>query len=400
MTSDELFDELWDDFNTFELKHFQMLTRDVCKPIRAFLRDHGVWVRNERNYSIAHSLYDCIRSDKNVWLDENTDTISELKAEQSPTLPIKHDDEEIPRLERNLESLPNFEPPPSQYVSSSTAHHPYGRDMANLAKSYINDLKYTGDTDDNFDDKFGIFMEMCSRFGIANEGLVLAFPTMLSNIALSFYFNRCRGKNLTELCKSMRENFEGPEYHRYDLQKWSSLIFQSIIDQYPDKMVWNRTDEALHSKIITACKCVEVCKMVCYRPSPTVPGPIRDLRSGIQVFNKPLPKSDISSHQQQRDPTLNIDNAYFTDRKYHDGSNAKTYSFKPGQGPRIKRCWICKEECRSGEHPRSEIDENKRKLLNNLNKKAEQYISEFEGEHEEIEFENDVEMQALFEELN
>ncbi|RKF64111.1 hypothetical protein OnM2_021121, partial [Erysiphe neolycopersici] len=203
--------------------------------------------------------------------------------------------------ERNLGSLPNFEPPPSQHVSSSTAHHPYGRDIANLAKSYTNDLKYTGDTDDNFDDKFGIFMEMCSRFGIANEGLVLAFPTMLSNLALSFYFNRCRGKNLTELCKSMRENFEGPEYHRYNLQKWNSLTFQSIIDQNPDKngmeqvtILINkldkmqktlspefRTDEALHNKIISACKCIEACKMACYRPSPTVPGLIRDLRSGI-----------------------------------------------------------------------------------------------------------------------
>ncbi|RKF83914.1 putative glycosyl [Golovinomyces cichoracearum] len=217
----------------------------------------------------------------------------------------------------------------------------------------------------------------------------------------------------------MRDNFEGPEYHRYNLQKWKSLTFQSIINQNPDKngmeqvtILINkldkmqktlspefRTNEALYSKIITACKCVEACKMACYRPSPTVPGLIRDLRSRIEVFDKPLPKSVISSHHQQRDPTLTIDNTYFTDRKYHGGSNAKTHSFKPGQRPKINRCWICKEGCWSGKHPRSERDENNRKFLNNLNRRAEQYISEFEGEHE-IEFEDDVEMQALFEELD
>ena len=94
----------------------------------------------------------------------------------------------------------------------SSKDHPFGRDISNLAKSYNDELKYSGNPDDNFDDKCDIFMEMCNRFEIRTDGLIFAFPTMLKDIAISFYFNRCRGKSLSDLCQAMRENFEGPEY--------------------------------------------------------------------------------------------------------------------------------------------------------------------------------------------
>ncbi|RKF74554.1 hypothetical protein GcM3_089017, partial [Golovinomyces cichoracearum] len=96
--------------------------------------------------------------------------------------------------------------PPGQIQSSSTQNQ-HGRDISNLAKCYTEDLKYTGDSDDNFDEKFDIFMEMSTRFSLANEALVYAFPTMLKNIALSFYFNCCRGKSLAKLCQAMKDNF-------------------------------------------------------------------------------------------------------------------------------------------------------------------------------------------------
>lgn len=80
MTPGEKFDEFWDDFNTFELKNIKMLAQDVCRPIRVFLSDHAVWVRNEKTYSIGDSLYDRAKSSKNVWLDEGNGTVSDLKA--------------------------------------------------------------------------------------------------------------------------------------------------------------------------------------------------------------------------------------------------------------------------------------------------------------------------------
>lgn len=70
MSAEDLFDEFWEKFNTFELSHFKILARDTTRPLRQFLRDHGVWVRNERTYSIVKSLYDCTRSEKNVWIDD------------------------------------------------------------------------------------------------------------------------------------------------------------------------------------------------------------------------------------------------------------------------------------------------------------------------------------------
>lgn len=65
-----------------------------------------------------------------------------------------------------------------------------------------------------------------------------------------------------------------------------------------------RIDETMHIKIITAYKCVKACKMAYYRPSCVVLELICDLRSGIEVFDKLLLKSDISSHQQQRNLNL------------------------------------------------------------------------------------------------
>ncbi|KAI6249892.1 hypothetical protein HI914_01834 [Erysiphe necator] len=43
-----------------------MLTRVNARTSRDFLRDRGIWVRNERTYFIAQSLHDCSQSEFNV----------------------------------------------------------------------------------------------------------------------------------------------------------------------------------------------------------------------------------------------------------------------------------------------------------------------------------------------
>ncbi|RKF81775.1 hypothetical protein GcM1_179022 [Golovinomyces cichoracearum] len=82
ITSGGNFNEFWEHFNILELNKFKILTRYVCKQIWASLHDHGVSLRNEETHYIARSLYDCVKSDKNLCLDENNRTTSELEVEK------------------------------------------------------------------------------------------------------------------------------------------------------------------------------------------------------------------------------------------------------------------------------------------------------------------------------
>ncbi|POS85838.1 hypothetical protein EPUL_005225 [Erysiphe pulchra] len=319
---------------------------------------------------MAQSLYDCTQSECNVWQEKCKNETKEVK------------------IERNEEN--------NQTLLPSTQHQ-LGRDIANLAKCYTEDLKYSGVSDDNFEDKIDIFMEMCNRFGMAHVSLVFAFPTMLKAMALSFYFNRCRGKSISELCQAMKDNFEGLEYQRYNLQKWNNITFQFIINQNSTKSGMElitilinkldkmqkalssefRTEKALHNKIITACKDVKACKIACHRPSPTVQGLIRDLLSGIEIFNRLLPTSNLLL-QQNTSLASDEDGTFLIDRRYYNNRMPRNYGL-------VKR---------NDHKSKNEREEHRRIFLNKSNNKAELYISEYEGEHEVKESDDDMDMQA------
>ncbi|POS83537.1 hypothetical protein EPUL_005409 [Erysiphe pulchra] len=210
------------------------------------------------------------------------------------------------------------------------------KDIANPTRTYNDEIKYSGETSDNFDDKFNIFMDYCTRFGISSQALHNAFPCMLKGMALTFYYNKCRGKSIENLQILMKLNFEGPEYQRYNLKRWMNyeLTFQNIIDSNPDKNPMEQvkiltitldkmqktlssewqSEAVMHNKIVSACKDIEACKMACYRPSQTIAGLILDLKSGVEIHNKPLGTSSTAIYHSN--PSNN--NAYFTDRRYYD----------------------------------------------------------------------------------
>ena len=67
--------------------------------------------------------------------------------------------------------------------------------MANLAKLYTNDAKYSGEND-NFDYKLTIFMDLCGKANISYLGLSQAYLTMLQGLALDHYYTNLKN-NLT-----------------------------------------------------------------------------------------------------------------------------------------------------------------------------------------------------------
>ncbi|POS85196.1 hypothetical protein EPUL_003123, partial [Erysiphe pulchra] len=186
MDTEYLFNEFWEDFNTFESSHFKMLARDVIRPLRHFLRDHGVWVKNEKTYSTAKSLYDCTRSENNIWLDEGHDS-ENSSAEQN------ENDTKDSSNSNNTKTEPiSFNPARYNQTRKHPEPHQIHKDIANLTRTYNDEINYSGETSDNFDDKLNIFMDYCTRFGISSQALHDSFPCMLKGMALTFYYNKCR----------------------------------------------------------------------------------------------------------------------------------------------------------------------------------------------------------------
>ena len=90
------------------------------------------------------------------------------------------------------------------------------RALANLTKMYTDKLQYGGNND-NFDQKLKVFHDLCNRAGIPKIARNQAFPTMLRDMALEYYydnFDSDQPRPLDELCSALRNYFEGPEYHR------------------------------------------------------------------------------------------------------------------------------------------------------------------------------------------
>ena len=142
---------------------------------------------------------------------------------------------------------------------------------------YTDKLQYGGNNN-NFDQKLKVFHDLCNRTGIPKIARNQAFPTMLQDMALEYYYNNFdsdQPKPLDELCSVFRNYFEGPEYRQRRLTLWESLTIETIIKKprNNDKStheclrlliskLWTlqhgldlelRTDKLLRNKLISAC---------------------------------------------------------------------------------------------------------------------------------------------------
>jgi hypothetical protein len=97
----------------------------------------------------------------------------------------------------------------------------HGKELANLAKLYTNEAKYS-DENDSFSFKLTIFHDMCDRADVLQSAKLKAFSTMLKGLTLDYYYsNMSTGTLITfdEVCFSMRNYFEDAEYRRSILSK-------------------------------------------------------------------------------------------------------------------------------------------------------------------------------------
>jgi hypothetical protein len=93
----------------------------------------------------------------------------------------------------------------------------YNKELANLAKLYIDESKYSGENN-NFDFKLTIFIDLCQKANIPKQEFSQAYSTMLCGLVLDYYYTNLKSNPLSvpfnKLYKAIRNYFEGPEYKR------------------------------------------------------------------------------------------------------------------------------------------------------------------------------------------
>jgi hypothetical protein len=308
----------------------------------------------------------------------------------------------------------------SMNQSIKTSDTDYDRELINLIKLYSDKTKYS-EENDNFSFKLIMFNDMCDRVDVLSEIKLKAFLTMLKKLTLNYYYanviNSKTSFTFDDVCISMTNYFEDAEYKRNILNKWNNLTLKSIMHKTENERKFMneclqllikslrhlqhdlestlRIDEFIHNKLVNACQKISACQYACFKSSDTLTELINDLKSSIITYQK--------AHFIEF--TFSIEFIFFIDRRYHrnfqfrireqnrEYQNRK-YQNRRNQNRTRKVCFVCqKEECWSTKHTRNEREDAKRKFRNRfvdqMNKRIDQYIAEYEELEEHDSDEND-----------
>jgi hypothetical protein len=283
--------------------------------------------------------------------------------------PLRPFTESSPRSVSAFLIQPSSSSPPSPepfkpIASIRTESGGHGKELANLAKLYTDEAKYSGEND-SFSFKLTIFHDMCDRADVPQSAKLKAFFTMLKGLALDYYYSNMFTNIMTliifdEVCFSMRNYFEDAEYRRGTLSKWNNLILKSVmirsrneskfIEECLQLLIKDlrhlqhdlnsklRSEKFIHNKLINACQDVFVCQYVCFKLSDSLVDLINDLRSSIVIYQK------VNS--------ANFIETFFTDRRYH-----KNFSSRINQNRRYPPKLFFEEEMFRMSKRRMLIDE-------------------------------------------
>src|SRR5579871_3421188 len=351
--------ELWgmfqEQFEKFTEEAFEKANRHYVGKLKSYLRSHGVYVEASRTTRMAKGLYNAAQEEEQaIWPQDQlrsqieTGPFHSILAKQAATTtsmapqPVqpatKNVDTSTP-ISTSIPTAPQL-PPQAARTSETSARASalsgLGREVANLAKLYTEEHKYSGEND-NFEYKLNIFNNACKRADIPAEGKADAFPTMLKGLALDFYFSTLDNRNLNfdQMCEAMIVHFEGEEYQRATQAKWDSTTLSSVARKHEGQSTEEclqlllqelthlrhglepacRSDNYFRNKLISACRGVPACELACFTPSPTISGFIHQL------------KSSISTYEHTHNPTLPTNTIMFTDRRYYrqdDRSDQRT----------------------------------------------------------------------------
>lgn len=446
---DNLWDAFKDDFENFTEEDFKQASVPLLRTLRAHLCTHGVWVKWNRNTTIAASLYEVLieeeptkwtiedvlksnetfNSNKIIHLLKSSEKVnSHLPSASQPQAPDNPPTIKPEPLSQNLlneqslsqakfqaiPQLPTLQSPQipveRDLFATPDKTSGFGKELSNLARIYNSEMKYTGDQD-SFDYKMTIFLDNCKRADIPDHVLAKAYPIMLSGPAISHYYSNMASNNQATfkiMCQSTKNYFEGEEYKRIRLARWEQLSLRLVINENDGKgrstceclhilitelrqlqLSFNpalRSDNFLHMKLVNACRSVPACNYVCFKPSETLSGLINNLHASISTF-------EVSKE--------NMVPQYFTDRRYHrqipSSRSGKQSSSSPHQphtsDPQSNKtkCYVCKRfGCWSRNHTKTEQEDARRRFKESISRysdvRVDQLIAGFEEELIENEF--------------
>ena len=229
-----------------------------------------------------------------------------------------------PSYEPRLPPFQSSMQPPSLQVNQANVSSGHGRKLANLAKMYTDEAKYSGE-DDSFAFKLSIFHDVCTRADIPPEAKLKAFPIMLKGLALDYYYSNMSthgSPSFDQICRSIQNYFEGAEYRRSILARWNGISLKSVMAKTENEgkpmeeclqlLIKDlrhlqhgldsnlRSENFIHNKLINACQDIPACQYACFKPSENLAGLINDLQSSIVTFNK-----------------ANQTEIFFADHRYH-----------------------------------------------------------------------------------
>lgn len=439
-TATKIYEHVHENFRDFDLwmvfkEEFEDFTTDVFREmgvgIRTKLRAHlvmrGVYVAKpstKDKYTLSDGLFDLVQEEEqHKWTDEeltdvlngepmNTGSLRKrlnssktelitnpLTRFRSPTPLARRQSPEFMTPPTSIPSQQTTVPVPSmlsntnlQLLKSSTTVQVAHKEIATVAKIYTDEQKYSG-VNDSFDYKLTIFYDICKRSGLSPEGYITAFPTMLKGHAQDHYYSSSlSSKPFADACTHMRNFFEGAEYYRKNLTEWNAINLQGIIDNNPNKGVYQsfqllvdklltqrhgihpefRTDLFLTNKLVTACQGVPACRIAISNPCDELSQLISKIQSSIVSWEKEHPLhnttrpsetfyTDRKYYQKGRNPSRSISNNRYnriSDRPY--GRSAS--------GSRKGKCYVCqKENCRSWKHPPEERERSREAYRSKFN---------------------------------
>ena len=131
---------------------------------------------------------------------------------------------------------------------------------------------------------------------------------MLKGLALDHFYNsRLSQRTYQEACANIRDVFEGPGYHRRNLDLWNAITLSSVCKKNPEKSTSDclqlliqelrETQQGLspdlssnttflHNKLITACQGIPACRTAVSDPPNDMISFINKLRSSITTYEK------------------------------------------------------------------------------------------------------------------
>jgi hypothetical protein len=299
--------------------------------------------------------------------------------------------------------------------------------ISEVVKMITEEQKYSGSgEDESLDHKLTIFYDICARVNLPQELYVRAFPALLKGLAQDhFYNNKLSQRNLDDMCTNLKNFFEGPGYHRRNLDKWNTITLSTVTAEAENstkstqeclqllinklrKLQYGltpnlRTTEFLHNKLVTACQGIPACRYATADPPEDLGHLINKLQSSIMAYEK-----EHANQVQVQDHTQ----AYFTDRRYYRQNRYGNRRTRQDQSQRQGRCYICKRsDCRSWKHTHEEQEQSKAKFrarnqgkFNNkasdFNKRFDegfrQYIATYEGEESDDDDDDDNDIHEAF----